>query len=111
MYNPNQVNSLYFYPHTLHFSPVPEATDSEQRNRWFPSYKASAASMWAKTPVAGARRAPERDSRNSDKIRQGMDDARMDDDGAPIQAAPSEIADGRSILVQSPDPFTPRSTK
>lgn len=99
MYNPNQVNSLYFYPHTLHFAPVSDAQDSEQRNRWFPSYKASTARPRGKAPVAQARRASERDSRNCDKVGQEVDDARMDDDGAPVQAAPLEIVEGRSMIA------------
>lgn len=86
MYTPNQTNSLYFYPHTLRFSPVADAADSEQRNRWFPSYKASTARPRGKTPVAETTRAPERQLQNRDKLRQEMDDARMDDDGAPVQA-------------------------
>lgn len=86
MYNPNQINSLYFYPHTLHFAPVTDAVDSEQRNRWFPSYKASAARPQGKTPLAETSRVPARKLQNSDKLRQEMDDARMDDDGAPVQA-------------------------
>jgi hypothetical protein len=99
MYTPNQVNSLYFYPHTLHFSPVPETEDCEHRNRWFPSYKASNARTWGTTTVAQARRAPERASPNSDKTRQEVDDARMDDDGAPSQVVSVDIADGRPIVA------------
>lgn len=94
MYNPNQMNSLYFYPHRLHFTPIPDAADSEQRNRWFPSYKASTAGLPGRTPIAKATRVRQRDLRNSDKFRQEVDDARMDDDGAPMQAASWKVPTG-----------------
>ena len=94
MNNFNHVNSLYFYPHTLRFSPAADAADTEQRNRWFPSYKASTAQPRGPAPVAQAMRATERDSHSSDKTPQEADDARMDDDGAPIQATPRELAHG-----------------
>ena len=81
MYTPNHTNSLYFYPHKLHFSPAPDAADSEQRNRWFPSYQASTAKPRSKGPVADADH--DGDSTLLDRDHRDEDDACLDDEGAP----------------------------
>jgi len=81
MYTPNQMNSLYFYPHKLHFSPIPDASDSELRNRWFPSYKASTARQRSTSLVTEA--AHDDDSPFFDKSHDAGNNARLDDDGAP----------------------------
>lgn len=83
MYDPNQMNSLYFYPHKLHFSPKHDAADSEQRNRWFPGYNASTALPGAQTPLAKSVSFPAVDPQESDEDRPAEDDVRVDDDGAP----------------------------
>ncbi len=41
MFTINQTNSLYFFPHKLTFTALEKATDSENRNRWFPGSDAS----------------------------------------------------------------------
>lgn len=83
MYDADQMNSLYFYPHKLRFSPVSDAADNEQRNRWFPGYDASAVVRRAKAPPTKSVSVPEADSQDSDRDRQDVDDAHMEDEGAP----------------------------
>ncbi|GAB2793138.1 hypothetical protein [Dyella kyungheensis] len=83
MYDPNQMNSLYFYPHKLHFSPKPDAADSEQRNRWFPGYNASTPLPRAKAPLPRNMSFPAVEPQASDEDRPAEDDVRVDDDGAP----------------------------
>jgi hypothetical protein len=85
MYDPNQMNSLYFYPHKLHFSPAPDASDSEQRNRWFPGYDVSTQSLRKKATAEKRPRDVEDPAQVSDRNGQDqdVDDARMDDDGSP----------------------------
>ena len=83
MYIINQTNSLYFHPHKLHFQPLSEAVDNEQRNRWFPGYDASVASPRAKAPARRIEIVPKVDLLESHKDRQDMDADRMDDDGSP----------------------------
>ena len=80
MYATNQTNSLYFYPHTLHFTPLPDAPDGEQRNRWFPGYAVSVTSRRTKAPALQTETVPEIDLPKPDK---GQPDMRMEDDGAP----------------------------
>lgn len=87
MHTPNQTNSLYFHPHKLHFAPLSEAADSEQRNRWFPGYDASVASRRAKAPAPQSAAIPGFDSPETGKDRQDMDANGMDDDGAPYSNA------------------------
>ncbi|AHX16074.1 hypothetical protein CH75_24045 [Dyella jiangningensis] len=83
MYIINQTNSLYFHPHKLHFQPLSEAADNEQRNRWFPGYDASVASPRAKATARRSEVVPKIDLLESNKNRQDLDADRMDDDGAP----------------------------
>ena len=83
MYIINQTNLLYFYPHKLHFQPLPDAADNERRNRWFPGYDISLASPRAKTTARRSEVVPKIDLHEPHKIRQDLDADRMDDDGAP----------------------------
>jgi hypothetical protein len=85
MYDLNHMNALYFYPHKLHFSPIPDATDSEQRNRWFPGYDVSVVSSRTKASIARDAGAPGGEPPGSDRDRCDADDARMDDDGGPAR--------------------------
>jgi len=41
MYDLNQTNLLYFYPHKLSFEPFLKTAERDQRNRWFPAYTVS----------------------------------------------------------------------
>ncbi|ULU23387.1 hypothetical protein [Dyella terrae] len=83
MYMINQTNSLYFHPHKLHFEPLPDAADNQQRNRWFPGYDASVVSPRAKAPARRSEIVPKVDLLESHKDCQDIDADRMDDDGAP----------------------------
>ena len=83
MYDPNHMNSLYFYPHKLHFSPQLDAADSEQRNRWFPGYNASTSPKRAKAPAVKSESIPAADSQNSDQERPAVDEVHVDDNSAP----------------------------
>jgi hypothetical protein len=83
MYIINQTNSLYFHPHKLHFEPLPDAADNEQRNRWFPGYDASVTSLRARAPVQRSEIVSKVGVMDSHKDSQGVDADRMDDDGAP----------------------------
>ncbi|MFC4764666.1 hypothetical protein [Dyella koreensis] len=87
MHTPHQTNSLHFHPHKPHFAPLPDAADSEQRNRWFPGYDASVASRRAKAPTPQRAIIPGIDSPEPGKDWQDMDANGIHDDGAPYSSA------------------------
>ncbi|MGO4704084.1 hypothetical protein [Dyella sp. 2RAB6] len=79
MYTINQIHSLYFHPHKLHFSPVLDAVDGELRHRWLPGHETSPRTTPAARQIEVA---PTIDQPQPKKGRKDMDSVRMDDDGA-----------------------------
>lgn len=77
------LNSLYFYPHKIRYTPSPEV-DDERRGNWSPGYYIHGASpMRRHVHTAGSPQRPQRDPTSLGRIELEIQGDNMDDDGAP----------------------------